>query len=315
MASCGELAENFAKFLCDREGDERPWFAQVGLFEPHRPFPHDDVESKSPESFALPGYLPDIPEVREDLADLEALVASVDLAFGKILEALEKSGEKENTLILFTADHGIPFSHAKMTLYEPGIEVPLILGGPGIPREKVFLERVSHIDVLPTLLEMLDVEAPNPLQGRSFRALLGGREYEENKYIFAEKTYHTYFDPMRSVSDGRWKLIANFEHAPYQETSPDYFNNAKSYVEVSKALNKSGPEGYHPPFELFELEADPDELENLAEDVNHAETRDRLHQVLLRWMEDTEDPLLGGPIASGGFWKRLDAFKNPEKSD
>ena len=119
--SCVAIATNFSEWICQRRCDSRPLFAQVNFFEPHRAFPHDDVEALLPDGLAVPPYLPDIPEVREDLADIEASIASADKAFGRIIEAIRPSEIADRTLILFTSDHGIAFPRAKMTLYDPGI--------------------------------------------------------------------------------------------------------------------------------------------------------------------------------------------------
>jgi N-sulfoglucosamine sulfohydrolase len=306
---CGRIAAEFAGWLSQVDDSGPLIFAQVNFFEPHRPFPHDDVQPMSPDRQAVPAYLPDIPEVREDLADMEASIASADRAFGEIVRAIQSSRIADNTLLLFTADHGIAFPHAKMTLYDPGIEVPLILAGPGIPAGSVRHELISHVDVMPTLLALAGTAGPPNLQGRSFSGLLTQADYVPNELIFAEKTYHTYYDPMRAVRSRRWKLIANFECAPWQETSPDYTNNAKGYVEVSKALNVPCELQYHPPFELYDLDNDPCEQRNLADDPRHRTTRDDLICSLRDWMKATGDPLLKGPMSQGAYRVRMQEFQ------
>lgn len=307
---CGKIADEFAAFMAGRESATRPLFAQIAFFEPHRPFPHADVTPLPAGDVTVPAYLPDIPEVREDLVDIEASIASADRAFGRCLAALRSSRIAENTIILFTADHGIAFPHAKMTLYDPGIEVPLILAGPGIRAGIVHPEMIVNVDVLPTLLDLAGLPCPANLHGRSFSALLMHGEYKPSELIFAEKTYHTYYDPMRAVRSSHWKLIANFEFAPGQETAPDYLNNAKGYVEVAKALNVPYSVQYHPPFELYDLKNDPHEQHNLADDPSHSGMRDDLICSLRKWMQDTDDPLLRGPMAQGAYLQRMAAFKS-----
>ena len=114
---------------------------------------------------------------------------------------------------------------------------------------------------------------------------------------------------MRTIRTDRWKLIANFEFAPYQETSPDYQENARSYVEVAKAVAIAHEDLYNPPFELFDLEADPWERVNLADDPDYEATRNDLIRRLRAWMESTKDPLLDGPMAQGAYRQRMAQFK------
>jgi arylsulfatase A-like enzyme len=114
---------------------------------------------------------------------------------------------------------------------------------------------------------------------------------------------------MRAVRSRRWKLIANFEHAPWQEMSTDYDNNAKSYVEIARALNVPYEVQYHPPFELFDLEADPHEQHNLADDLHYRDVRDDLINKLWEWMSRTGDPLLNGPMAQGAYIQRMQEFQ------
>ena len=306
---CGKVAGEFARFLANRAAADAPLFVQIGFLEPHRPFPHHGVDILPPGGVAVPPWLPDIPEVREDLAALEASVASADRAFGTILRAVRSSAIADETLILFTSDHGIAFPHAKMTLYDPGIQVPLILSVPGVRGGVVRREMISNVDVMPTLLDLAGVAHPAGLHGRSFRDLLLGGEYAPNEVVFAEKTYHTYYDPMRAIRTDRWKLIANFENAPYQESSPDYGNNAKGYVEVAKALNIPSGAMYHPLLELYDLESDPHEQRNLAGDPVHQAVRDALARSLREWMTSTGDLLLDGPMAQGAYLRRMGEFK------
>ena len=169
---------------------------------------------------------------------------------------------------------------------------------------------VSNVDVLPTLLDFAGLPCPANLHGRSFSGLMTQGTYTPNELIFAEKTYHTYYDPMRAVRSSRWKLIANFEFAPRQETPPDYANNAKGYVEVYKAWNLPYTVEYHPPFELYDLENDPNEQHNLADDPGHRRIRDELIGSLRKWMQDTDDPLLNGPMAQGAYLQRMKEFKS-----
>ena len=227
---------------------------------------------------------------------MEASVASIDKAFGRALEALATAGLADDTVVVFTADHGIPFPLAKMSLYDAGIEVPLLMRIPGLEGGRRYSEFVTHVDFVPTVLDMLGIEKPQNLQGRSYWNLLRGDTYNPSEYVFSEKTYHTYYDPMRAIRTDRWKLIANFEFAPTIETPPDYLSNAKGYPETSIALDIPYTEMYHPLFELFDLEQDPLEQNNLAEDPDHAGIRDDLARRLRDWMEETGDPLLEGPI-------------------
>lgn len=307
---CDQVTDAFSKVLSQRGDSKVPFFSEICFFEPHRPFWRNDVAIQPPQSMTVPPYLPDIPAVREGLADFEASVASADRAFGRIVDEIKKAGIEEETVVVFTADHGFPFPHAKMTLYDPGIAVPLIMRIPGQAGGQVFPEMISNVDFVPTILEMLGTKIPSNIQGRSFWGKITGKGYQHREAVFAEKTYHTYYDPMRTIRTERWKLIANFEFAPWQETSPDYDNNAKGYVETSIAMQKIKPSDMcHPPFELFDLKNDPWEQHNLADNPEHKQTRDALIRKLRQWMEETGDPLLAGPVAQGAYRARMATFK------
>jgi arylsulfatase A-like enzyme len=298
------IAGDFESFLASRETHDRPLFAQIGFFEPHRPFPHEGTAPRAPDEITIPPYLPDIPAVRNDLAEFEASIVSVDKAFGRVIKAIRASPIMDNAIIIFTADHGIPFPHAKMTLYDPGLEVPMIISMPGMKEGVVMDEMISNVDLVPTLLDILGIPKPSNLHGRSFSGLLTGGKHKANEAIFGEKTYHIYYDPMRCVRTSQWKLVANFECAPAQETPPDTINS-KCFMDVAIALDKPV---YHPPLELFNLEADPLEQDNLAEKPEHRGIRDCLIGKLYCWMKETQDPLLKGPVAQAAYRDRMKMF-------
>jgi len=305
---CGVIAENAAAYLRDWSPEEGPLFMQVAFSEPHRPFRHDDVEGLDPSEIWVPPYLPDIPEVRENLVDFEASACSADRAFGKIVAALEETGRFEDSIVLYTVDHGIAFPYAKMTLYDPGLETALLMRVPGMEGGVVHDSMLSNVDLLPTLLDLLGLPVPENVQGRTFKGLLTGEAYAMREAIYGEKTYHTYYDPMRCIRTERWKLIANFEYTLQQESTHDFDNNARSYVEIAKA--KPPFCQYHTPYELYDLQADPHEQHSLANEPAYAEVRDELIGRLHQWMVDTGDPLLDGPMAQGTYRARMAAFKD-----
>ena len=303
---CRTVAARACRILESWDAGRGSLFLQAAFSEPHRPFAHADVDALDPATMWVPPYLPDIPEVREDLADLEASVSSADRAFGAIVDAVDRGGLADNTIVVFTVDHGVAFPHAKMHLYDPGIEVALLMRVPGLAGGKVYSQMISNVDFVPTILELVGLPVPANVQGRSFKALLGGDAYEPRDAVFAEKTYHAYYDPMRAIRTERWKLIANFEFAPQQELVCDLTNNHKSHPEIIRA--KPPLCHFHPPLELYDLVADPCEQTNLAGKPELADVRDDLVRRLRRWMQDTRDPLLEGPIAQATYRRRMAAF-------
>lgn len=303
-----DTADDFVRQMGNYNGSA-PFFAEICFFEPHRKFPKSEDISVLPEGTSpLPPYLPDLPVLRSDFAAFEASIATLDRAVGRVVEAIKKAGVWEDTIVIFTADHGIPFPRAKMTLYDAGLEVPLLVRIPGGKSGERSPATFSNIDFTPSVLDLLDIPHPGgrPLHGKSSAEVLRGEDLSGAPEVFAEKTFHTYYDPMRCIRTEGWKLIANFERAPAQECGADFGNNSRGYPETIMAL---GIDRYHPPFELYDLSGDPYEENNLAEDPALApilaEMKTRLHA----WMRETEDPLLDGPVPSAAYHSRLEALQ------
>lgn len=283
------------RWLSEPARKERPFFLQFGLFEPHRDPGHPTCWPKTHQAaraaVTVPGYLENDAGAVEEMGYFEASARTADEAVGEVLSALEREGLAEDTLVIFTADHGIPFPRAKCTLYDPGLEVPLILRWPRGPWRAgtVREEMVSNVDYTPTLCDLLDLPAPESPQGVSFAPLLSGQGFTPRREVFAEMTYHDYYDPIRAIRTETHKLIVAFC------SNKAIMNPTQQWRPRTTALAPGKPlASRHALVELYDLRSDPLEHRNLADDPAQAELKRDLLARLNRWMADTADPLLTG---------------------
>lgn len=303
--SHGEDLTDAALGWLDRVGDERPWYLQIGYHEPHRVHAQERVEAGymgfigdylAPDDeggVAVPPYLRDTAQARQELAELQGAVRALDAAVGRLLAGLRERDLDGRTIVLFTTDHGLALPRAKCSLYDPGLETALLLRDPraGQPGGRVVDALTSNVDLLPTLLDLLGLPIPERVQGRSLAPLLAGEAFTPRDEIFAEMTYHDYYDPRRCIRTARHKLIVNFTAAP------SFMDPSQSWRPRTVTVEPPDPAlVYHPLLELYDLEADPHEWHNLADDPAHAATRQDLLGRLARWMRETGDPLLVGAV-------------------
>jgi N-sulfoglucosamine sulfohydrolase len=280
-----------------------PFFLSVGFLEPHRtPGPEDRDMGFLTDAFGpddtlgveVPGYLRDTPGTRAELAELQSAVGHADAQFGRVLDAVDRLGLADNTLIVFTTDHGVAMPRAKCSLYDPGIGVALIMRMPGRAGwhgGAVRTEMVSNIDFVPTVLDLLGLPVPANLHGRSLAPLLDGDSYIPRGHLFAELTYHDYYDPKRCVRTENRKLIVNFTAAPFlMDPSQSWRPRSDPASPPNNAL------AYHPLVELYDLDNDPWELDNRADNPAYATDRAALLALLRAHMRDTGDPLLDGAV-------------------
>jgi len=273
---------------------DQPFYLEVGFEEPHRPYDFGGAQPDTERGVAVPPYLPDTSESREDLAAFQGAIRQMDAAVGRIVGALDELGLAKRTIVVFVTDHGAAMPRAKCTLYDPGIEVALLMRWPaqGLVGGRIVDQMVSTVDVAPTLLEALGMERLPTMHGRSFWPLLQGAPYASREEVFAEKTYHTQYEPMRAIRTERHKLIANLEVGLRFDVPGDILASPIYPLMIPRQL------GTRPPLELYDLASDPWEESNLAEAPEFAQLRADLAQRLLRWMEQTADPLLRGPVVS-----------------
>lgn len=296
-ANAADATDHAIAFLRQRQ-TERPFYLSVGYFEPHRMAPAGDpsgdqgfvgahLQPDSSRGITIPGYLRDTEGTRRELAELQGAIRHVDEQFGRLLHAVDA----QNTLVIFTSDHGIAMPRAKCSLYDPGIEVALLARWHGWQGTRD--ELISNIDVLPTILETLGLPVPSQVQGRSFAPLLEGRAYTPRTEVFAEMTYHDYYDPRRCIRTATHKLIANFTTAPaFMDPSQSWRPRSEAVVPRNQAL------AYHPDIELYDLEHDRWEQNDLAHRPEQADLRRDLLGRLQRQLAATQDPILQGAITS-----------------
>ncbi len=281
-----------------RNAPAEPFFLSVGFFETHREF--FPAVAGDEHYVRPPANLPDTAETRADMAAFVASARSLDRGVGAVLDALDDTGLARNTLVICTTDHGIAFPGAKATMSDRGTGVMLILRGPGgFAGGKASDALVSHIDLFPTICDVLEIGHPDWLQGNSLLPIVTGSAAEVRDAVYAEGTYHAAYEPQRAIRTQRWKLVRRFGERrlpvlPNIDDSPSkevWLRNGYAEREIA-------------PVQLYDLVFDPNEACNVIDRPEHASVAADLGERLQRWMRDTGDPLLDGPVAPppGAEW-------------
>lgn len=305
------VAENAEAFLA--RAPREPFFLSVGCGEPHRRMGPQEQHGPfnqggplgDPRYTRPPAIFPDTPTTRADIADFFVAVQRFDALVGRVRAALAARGLLERTLIIATTDHGIAFPLMKCHLTDHGLGVLLILRGPApFAGGRVLDSLVSHVDVFPTLCELLGVAPPPWLEGVSLLPLLRGERDEVRDEVFGEVTYHVEYDPQRAVRTRRWKYVRRFDEVSCPASARGVKDSGgRSMYSVlpnmdpgptKDLLVRHGLADRRPPREqLYDLVFDPQEAHNLAADPAHAAVLADMHGRLDRWMRRTHDPLLG----------------------
>ncbi len=283
-----------------------------------------------PDDVEVPPNWPDTPGTRKDYAEYLTTVQHADAVIGAIFQVLEKQGVLDNTIIIYTSDQGFCYTRAKATAYDAGVHVPLSFTGPGITSGIISDALVGHVDLMPTLLDFAGLPIPGTVQGRSLRPILAGEATDVGrKYIASEHNAHgpaagEYY-PSRSITDGRYRFMWNLRHEIAPGFPIDRYATDPAFREQPKApawmpwdatpstvwqnnafeeiiFHKDEfPEQYallkatfhRPEFELYDLEKDPYETRNLAQNPEYKSTVERLDKDLKNWMKTEND--IGDP--------------------
>ncbi len=300
MGSGSEVGlAQFREFL-DLKPAAKPFFLQLCSNDPHRPLNTQGPVKHDPTTIKLPAHYPDTPLVREDFARYYDEIAHFDVFFGEVMAELEKRGLAANTLVAFMGDNGASQFRGKGTLYEFGIRVPLLVRWPGrVKPGSTSSELISGEDLAPTFLAAAGLPAPSEMTGKSFAKLLRGEPFSGRQFVFSERGAHgtnlpgntADFDLGRVVVSKTHKLIYNaLAELPYWPV--DFAGNAfwQELVQRHEAgkLDAKFTKLYfakpRPMFELYDLELDPGEFNNLAGTRDAASSEWELKAALQEWM-------------------------------
>jgi len=267
-----------------------PFFLYLNFFDPHDPFVRDidgspKVKVSAEQAPEIPFLGKEVSLPKERIAGFLTCVNRLDEVVGAALGVLKERGLDEDTIIFFISDNGPPFPRAKVTCYEAGVHVPLIISWPEHFKTGVVDELVSSIDLLPTVLALTGAPAVPGLPGLSLLPLLKGEPVEWRQQIFTEYNSHEprMINPRRAVREGNHKLIMTLLADPdleWPESLP---------LEKVRTVQKDAGQGEF--LQLYDLENDPHEFNNLAGRPEMKEVQDRLVQTLQEWRRETGDPM------------------------
>jgi N-sulfoglucosamine sulfohydrolase len=310
----GQLFADFNTFLRGRPAG-RPFAFWFGSQDPHRPYEEGSGAASGIDlaSIRVPEFLPDTPEVRRDLADYFFEVQRFDRELGEIVERLRALGELDNTLIVITADNGMPFPRAKANVYDAGARVPFAMRWPGRAKAGLVTDAfISLSDLAPTFLEAAGLKPPATMSARGILGLATGARAQRRDHVFLERERHANVRkgdlsyPIRAVRTEDWLYIRNVRPDRWPAGDPEMYVAVGPYGDIdggpSKTLllDRRGDPAIAPFFalatakrpaeELYDLKADPAQLNNVAGDEKHAATKARLRRQLDEWMRTTGDP-------------------------
>lgn len=282
----------------------QPFFAIFNFTVSHesRVFEYEPGELvHDPDKMHIPPYHPDLPEVREDWAKFYDNITAMDAEAGAILEELEDLGLSENTIVIFYGDHGGMLTRSKRFIYNTGTRVPFIVkfpekyehlapGKPGSRNDRL----ISFVDLVPTLLSLVDIEKPEYLQGKAF---LGENTEKAPEYVyFFRGRMDERIDMMRGICNEKYRYIVNFmPHRPYGQHINYLWNMKttraweKTYLDGNCNETQSIFWGKKPPEELYDMQADPWEVNNLAGDPQYKELLDQMRAEMKRHIIEYRD--------------------------
>lgn len=316
----GPVFKSFDDFLKTVPAD-KPFCFWFGSPDPHRSYDRAFGEKSGidPKAVVVPPYLPDTLEVRADIVDYLAEVQRFDKELGEMLDKLKAAGRDQNTLLFVTGDNGWPWPRCKANLYEMGVHQPLVAWWPAkiSPGQKT--DRLTILtDVAPTFLEAAGLPIPSDMTGQSMLPTLLGKSEAPRPAVFPERERHARARegnvsyPARSVRTARFLYIRNFEPDRWPAGDPadtggvqGTFGDIDAGPTKKLLVEKRDDPAYtkffawatakRPAEELFDIQKDPNCLNNLADHTEFKADKESLAQQLDAWMKQTQDPRAVNP--------------------
>lgn len=305
---------------CDPEGLGKGYPTQIDQL------PED--QRTDPAAVRVPAYLPDVPEVRRELARYFDMLAIQDMQIGQTLDAIDRAGVADHTVVIYMTDHGRGLAREKRYCYDAGLHLPLIIRWPGrIKPGSVNNQVVSWVDLAPTILSIAGCSVPETYQGQSIFSTsrthaVSGRDRMDEQ-----------FDRVRTITDGRFRYIRNdFPHLPWSQRN--WYQESQQTMQALRRMDADGTligsakafmRRPKPPEELYDAVADPDMVHNLIDDPDYvpivARLRDALKDELRRFgdlgMVDETDLIARGLVAdllTDDYRKRIQPLPEPYHS-
>jgi len=317
------IADRGDAFFQLAQDTNRPFFLTVGYVDPHRDLTRAGFGNEetcdgrfaapdfTAEDVEVPVFLSDLPETRTEFVEYYKAISRLDFGVGLILQALEKHGLTDSTLVVFTSDNGPPFLNSKTTLYDAGVHLPLIIRRPSCKPGIRNPNMVSFIDLLPTFLDwagstaslQLKANAPKRL-GRSFLPIIDSTDVLEEEVwpqcVYGSHSFHEVqnYYPTRFLRTTRykyhrnlaWRLDFPFASDLYASLTFEGIRNQKPPVMIGARPLKNYI--FRAPEELYDLEDDPQEVHNLVHEEKHQGLLKELRHAVEKWQLRTQDPWL-----------------------
>jgi len=312
-----EMADNCRDFV--GADDARPFFLYFCTSDPHRGggkatgvphqpdrfgnrdqgYPGIEEVTYDPEKVIVPDYLPDIPECRAELAQYCQAVSRVDQGVGRLIHILKQAGRYDDTIVIYLSDNGIAFPGAKTTLYEPGMNLPCIVRTPWQKNRGIACDAlINYADLSPTILDLAGATPSDyEFHGRSFKSVLEREHVDGWNTTYASHTFHeiTMYYPMRVVRERRFKLIWNIADGLEYPFASDLWESATWQGNLRRGNTRYGRRTidaylHRPKFELYDLQSDPHEVVNLADDPKYQNKLDEMKAKLKAFQKRTQDP-------------------------
>lgn len=298
---------------------EQPFCFWYGSSDPHRPYVEGTGKASGMDitKAKVPAFLPDVPEIRNDLLDYYFEIQRFDRDLGEVLDLLDSLGRLQNTIVVVTSDNGMPFPRAKANVYDGGAHIPLAIAwGDEIKGGRTFNGFVNLIDISATFLDAAGVKSLSAKDGKSLLPLLTGKTNEHRMAVFLERERHAYARednvsfPVRAIRNNDFLYIRNLKPDRWPAGDSSLVSKRTKYGDIdggpskqymlqhqhepgiamvaNLALNK------RPLEELYDLKKDPGQLKNVAGVKAYQPKLKDLGNQLDKWMQETNDPRLKG---------------------
>lgn len=333
----GKPYEDFEAFLSEKPKD-LPFTFWFGSSDPHREYvPNTGIQTGMKlEDVVVPGFFPDNDCVRNDILDYYFEIERFDRECGQLIKMLEELGELDNTIIVMTSDNGMPFPRAKANLYDYGTRMPLVIRWPEKVNPRTVIDDfVNFVDFAPSFVEAAGL-SQNSMSGQSLWALLAG-ENQDRDQVYLERERHANVRkgdlsyPVRAIRDHQYLYVRNMMSERNPAGDPTIHQSVGQYGDVDNSITKylimnmegkpnAGTPDYfkltfdiRPEEELYDVVADPYQLNNLAEDNRFLIVKSRMKEKLQNWMENTDDLRASEPRST--FWDEVRFTPNYQFKD